>query len=1275
MGKLIRLELFNFKSYKNHHVMHFGDSYFTSIIGPNGSGKSNSMDAISFVLGIKSSHLRSSHLRDLVYRGRVLEQDKINADGDATACGDTNGTTNGTTNGHDEEESEPEDGGTQRGAGRGGDPNTAWVMAVYEDDDGEEQQWKRIITSSGSSEYRINNRRVDAKEYNEALEKESILIKARNFLVFQGDVEAIASQSAKDLTRLIEQISGSLDYKKDYDDLKAELDRTTEIHNTKLQQRRSINSEIKQYQEQKREADNFAKKQDERDEAVITHVLWKLHTFQQTIEESTEEIQKYQEELKEFKRGIAQYEGQLEGARREQTAAKRDVEATEKQIKRKEKQIEETENSVLPINEKVSLSQQKIEKYQGRIAVIAKERDNYTRTVDKLQKDLNNVQRAQTKWEREWRAAQQQTGRELSAADLTQYGQLRAQVNRETAASQIEVDEITRQLKTDEETVKSLQEKVTSGQNQVSRLDEEINELQSRQKDLNASIKAIQRDVEAKKKTFNTMQSERIRTQQKRREIEEKLQEVLRKLADARDSRQESEKDARMRDMVAQLKRLFPGVRGQLWSLCKPKQKKYNVAVSTVLGRHHDAIVVDTEKTAKDCIDYLKAQRAGQATFIPLDTIMHQPPDANLKGMHPGMRLAVDTFEYDSAIERAVSYACGNSIVCDTLQIARHLCYERRVDAKAVTLDGTVISKGGNMTGGQGPDQKNARKWDDSEVDNFHKLKDKYMSDLAALPSTHNRQDEEDELQGELSGLESKRAFVDDELKHLNRNLDSKRRELQNARNQLNEIQPKLTEQSQGLDGLRARLNTAASAVSGVEDRVFADFCRRLGYANIRAYESQQGTMQQEAAQKKLEFTTQISRLQGQLSFENDRLSKTNERIARLEKEVNDAEAGIETLEAEKADLDEALATLQGELEQLNETLEARKETLGEKAEEVTKARREVDKRSKSIQATVKSVEALQEEISSANMARYNTLKTCLIEKIEIPLQRGSRPLSSLPHDAEEAEPDAMDIDEDPSQPQTPEANDYGILIDFSNLGDELKEAPSDEHESTERQLKETIDRLSAELEKMAPHARANERLESTENKLRDYDAQYKTALNDMNRAKRNFEGVKAQRDELFSKAYEHISAQIDTVYKELTSTVSFPLGGMASLSLEEDTEPYLGGTKYHAMPPLKRFRDMEHLSGGEKTMAALALLFAIHTYSPSPFFVLDEVDAALDVANTTRLADYVAKHARPGMQFVVISLKAGLFQNSETLVGVMRDQAINSSRALTLDLRKYADA
>src|ERR1700712_761550 len=104
-------------------------------------------------------------------------------------------------------------------------------------------------------------------------------------------------------------------------------------------------------------------------------------------------------------------------------------------------------------------------------------------------------------------------------------------------------------------------------------------------------------------------------------------------------------------------------------------------------------------------------------------------------------------------------------------------------------------------------------------------------------------------------------------------------------------------------------------------------------------------------------------------------------------------------------------------------------------------------------------------------------------------------------------------------------------------------------------------------------------------------------------------------------------------------------------------------------MPPLKPFRHMEHLSGGEKTMAALALLFAVHSYQPSPFFVLDEVDAALDNANVSKLIGYIRRNAGPGMQFIVISLKPGFFEGSETLVGVMRDQGANSSKTLTLDV------
>ncbi|KAK3060029.1 hypothetical protein LTS18_009500 [Coniosporium uncinatum] len=206
----------------------------------------------------------------------------------------------------------------------------------------------------------------------------------------------------------------------------------------------------------------------------------------------------------------------------------------------------------------------------------------------------------------------------------------------------------------------------------------------------------------------------------------------------------------------------------------------------------------------------------------------------------------------------------------------------------------------------------------------------------------------------------------------------------------------------------------------------------------------------------------------------------------------------------------------------------------------------------------------------------------------------------------------------------------------------------------------------------MTPNLRSAARLDEITAKVHDTERSYKDAHRHATATADAFKAVKEQRLEAFNKAFTHISESISGVYKDLTRSTAFPLGGQAYLDTEESEEPYLAGIKYHAMPPLKRFRDMEHLSGGEKTMAALALLFSIHSYQPSPFFVLDEVDAALDNANVARVAKYVREHAGPGMQFIVISLKTGFFQESETLVGVMRDQGVNSSRSLTLDLRKY---
>jgi len=291
------------------------------------------------------------------------------------------------------------------------------------------------------------------------------------------------------------------------------------------------------------------------------------------------------------------------------------------------------------------------------------------------------------------------------------------------------------------------------------------------------------------------------------------------------------------------------------------------------------------------------------------------------------------------------------------------------------------------------------------------------------------------------------------------------------------------------------------------------------------------------------------------------------------------------------------------------------------------------------------------------------------MDEIQIPLLKGN--LKNVPMEENLRGEGDMEVDRDEEdESEGPRrVQGYGIEVDYSELGDEEIEDSSPEAAT---HFDEELTKVTAEIERMAPNLKAVERLDDVEARLVETEKEAEKARKDSKNARDQFNDMKQKRYELFMKAYNHVSERIDAVYKDLTCGKAAPMGGVAYLSLEDSEEPYAAGIKYHAMPPMKRFRDMEQLSGGEKTIAALALLFAIHSFHPSPFFVLDEVDAALDNTNVAKIANYIRSHASDAFQFIVISLKGSLYERSNSLVGIYRDQDVNSSQTLTLDLTQY---
>ncbi len=174
-------------------------------------------------------------------------------------------------------------------------------------------------------------------------------------------------------------------------------------------------------------------------------------------------------------------------------------------------------------------------------------------------------------------------------------------------------------------------------------------------------------------------------------ELNDRLQETLRKLVEAGADKRESEKETRTKENIATLRRLFPGIHGRVIDLCKPTASKYDVAVRTVLGRSLDQIVVETEKVAIECIEYLKQQRKGVLTFIPLDTIQVKPIPDKFRNVARGARLAIDCLEFEPSVERAMQYACGSAIICDSEAVAKHVCYEKRMEVKGECSAGALL--------------------------------------------------------------------------------------------------------------------------------------------------------------------------------------------------------------------------------------------------------------------------------------------------------------------------------------------------------------------------------------------------------------------------------------------------------------------------------------------------------------------------------------------------------------------------------------------------------
>ncbi|ORY27190.1 hypothetical protein BCR39DRAFT_538898 [Naematelia encephala] len=1161
---LKRLELFNFKSYKGTQVIDFGESPFICIIGPNGAGKSNLMDAISFVLGVKSAQLRSTQLKDLVYRGRKALQ----AEGEE---------------GMDVDE-------TQETA-EDVDARTAWVMAVYEDEKGREWRFRRSISTAGQSTYYLNQREVAWKNYNQQLEKFNILVKAKNFLVFQGDVEGVASQDSKALAKLIDRISGSLDYAQAYEAAKAEQDKATEASTTNYAKKRGMLSEVKHFKEQRDEVRQWERLRDSRDAMVQRHLLWRLFHLTNEITESTRKVEEANERLSDLRGTVAEDESALRNAKKEQAQAQLNARKREVNLKKAEKAYEDKKPELVAVETQIEHSAKKARNAAHLLERVQKDEERQAESVKTLAKGKADIEKRMQEAAERQRQKSRSAGRVLTPAQLKQYRDLRSQANLLAVSERQQVETLRRQQKTEGDAVAAVEDRLQQAERQKAKLASETTNLEEREEARSARVEEMNDEKESIKAQLDRAAAERTRISMKETEINEKLQDTYIKLLQAGVDKRESEREVKLRDAITNLKRIFPGVHGRVVELCRPTTRRYETAVMTVLGRNIDAVVVEHEKTAIDCIEYMRSQRVGQATFIPLDTIQVKPVSERLRNFAKGARLAIDCIEYNSAVERAMQHACGNSMVCDTMDVARYICYEKGQEVKAVTLEGTVIHKSGLITGGTS--SSGGRKFSDNDVQGLQRMKEGYLQQLQDLVRSKPKDKADEGLLESLARLEAELSVANDDLSATRLRLEGLRKELASVDREIEKLTPDLEKKRRAAKSTADKLDGLLNTISAADNTIFGDFCRQIGVADIREYEDVQLKMAKEESEALEAFATQQARVSHQIEFETAQLQNTRERAAQLQASISKEEHNAESLQITREKLEEELETLQSEIERQRRKLEDAKSKLEEVNQAVDQARDAARRTQRSLDKALKEIASCNDEIERSSSDRYAIYRRCRLEEIDLPLLSGS--LDAIPiEEAVQQESDQMDIDDDGTL-QPAKTKDYGVEPDFDELEEDDKENGSEE---VGREFETQIAKMKADLERIAPNMKAVDRLADVQGALDDAEREAEATRQDSKTARDKFQEIRKKRVDLFQRAYEHMSGCIDQIYKDLTKTsneAGAATGGVAFLSLEEPDEPYLGGVKYNVMPPGKRWVEMEQLSGGEKTMAALALLFAIH--------------------------------------------------------------------------------
>ena len=1174
------IEVQGFKSFANKIVFDFHNG-ITGIVGPNGSGKSNVGDAVRWVLGEQSAkQLRGASMQDVIFAGTENRKPL----------------------------------------------SYAYVALVLDNSDHalaldfEEVTVARRVYRSGESEYLINGSPCRLKDVTE-LFYDTGIGKEGYSIIGQGQIERILSGKPEERRELFDEAAGIVKFKK----RKATAQKKLDSERENLVRVSDILSELERQvgplEKQAEKAKIYLKKKEELKTYDVNMFLLEMERIETELKSVCEK----------FEIANAQYE-----------EANTTYESIKREYEKMEQDIADMDERINSIRETMNQAVVTKGKLEGEINLLNEQIRSAENTDELMQSRMDSLDKE--KEERFAFKAEYEAEKFALDSQLSDIESKRQEAKETLEAIQKEIARCTEgiergkseiiELLNNKASIKAKQQRFDTMAEQVNirkaQLNQRLLSRKSEEADLDSVLNSYKQELEqvdekiaGLKKTAADMEEQKRNWQRKAGETNRELEETVTRYHKAQSKLESLKNIAERYDgygnsirKVMEQKSSNKGLLGVVSDLIQV-EKKYETAIETALGGNIQNIITEDEETAKKMITFLKENRLGRATFLPLTSVDGKGNFKNQDALEETgvIGLANTLVKCDARYDGVASYLLGRVIVTEHIDYAIKLAKKYHYSLHIVTLEGEYLSPGGSMTGGAFKNSSGllARNREIEELE-------KRVVEFEAKMKEHKNRLEE---------IKTARELLKDDI-------ESNKAELQ----------------EQFILQNTAKMNVERAASQKAEsENVFA---------GLKTESNEIEKQLREIAENKQHILEEIE----QANAREVEIQKENEKLTHILEEVSEKESAavqaVSDVQMEEAAIRQKAQFVLENVNRINTEILKYEQERDKVMSEAMDAKVDAEKKRQDIEAIKQTIQAFDENYNNQDVA----LKENLAKKEEM-----SAIYKGFFQKQEDVSKQIAQLDKEifrlnSQREKLEETNEHQI----NYMWEEYELTP---HAAIELKNAEYED--LAELKKLIAGIRDDIRKlgDVNVNAIEDYkevSERYtflKTQHDDLVEAEKTLIGIIEELDagmrKQFMEKFVEIQREFDSVFKELFG------GGKGTLELVEGEDILECGIRINAQPPGKKLQNMMQMSGGEKSLTAICLLFAIQNLKPSPFCLLDEIEAALDDSNVSRFAKYLHKLTK-NTQFIVITHRRGTMAAADRLYGItMQEKGVSTLVSVNL--------